>query len=547
MGNSKNTNNATGNVVSELKVFDNEQFGSTRVVLINDEPWFIGKDIASALGYENGSRDTKRHVDAEDRRVEMLPQYQNGTLVSKVLLINESGLYSLILSSKLPKAKEFKRWVTSEILPSIRKYGGYIDQKEGDTEEDILKKWFLLACITMGIQQRDLAEKIKLLEQKDEMLAVQAPKVMYHDTVLRHPGAICPSILAKDYGITVVEFNLLLHRMGIQFKRSNGKGKTWLLYKKYANKNYVLTKTEIQDGEEVYVITHFTHEGRMWLYYLLKECGIVPIHEKYPGLTPAPPSRDELSLALAKHHTKGKSEAEILFRQYRQILQDIKAMEQLEIDSVDEMEKVQQEMEEGRKRLSLMEWLVEGLQSSKDGNCAYWVIYCSFMDGSQPSGLYDILERIAENCTCVDRSTYYRVRSKALDELNKIMSISFLGKNQSLLNIESCTASELLEAYRMACRMAVAPTFLGLKNELFTEQKRLAEELVDSLLEQKQQGEYWVLRCTFMSDPEPTTEEEIISLIAEVHKKYDRSSYYRIRTKAIKRVEVLLDERRKVI
>ena len=369
MGNSKNTNNASGNVVSELKVFDNEQFGSTRVVMINDEPWFIGKDIASALGYENGSRDTKRHVDVEDRRVEMLPQYQNGTLVSK----------------------------------------------------------------------------------------------------------------------------------------------------------------------------------RMWLYYLLKECGIVPIHEKYPGLTPEPPSRDELSLALAKHHTKGKSEAEILLRQYRQILQDIKAMEQLEIDSIDEMEKVQQEMEEGRKRLSLMEWLVEGLKSSKDGDCAYWVIYCSFMDGSQPSGLDDILGRIEESCACVDRSTYYRVRSKALDELDKIMSISFLGKNQSLLNFESCTALELLEAYRMACQMAVAPAFLGLKNELFTEQKRLAEELVVSLLEQKQQGEHWVLRCTFMSNPESATEEGIISLIAEVHKKYDRSSYYRIRTKAIKRVEVLLDERRKVI
>ena len=118
--------------MNEIKVFSHKELGGVRVLEINGQPWFIGKDVANILGYENGSRDIKRHVDEEDRRTEMLPQYQNGTLVSKALIINESGLYSLILSSKLPKAREFKRWVTSEVLPSIRKTGGYVAGNETD-------------------------------------------------------------------------------------------------------------------------------------------------------------------------------------------------------------------------------------------------------------------------------------------------------------------------------------------------------------------------------------------------------------------------------
>ena len=100
-----------------------------RTLTIEDEPWFVGKDVADILGYQNGSRDINRHVDEEDRQ-----NYQNGTFGNRgVTVINESGLYSLILSSKLPQAKEFKRWVTSEVLPAIRKQGGFIRE---DLDED---------------------------------------------------------------------------------------------------------------------------------------------------------------------------------------------------------------------------------------------------------------------------------------------------------------------------------------------------------------------------------------------------------------------------
>lgn len=126
----------------ELQIFTNEEFGEMRTLLIDDQPWFVGKDVAKVLGYENQNRDIVTHVDVEDRKMLDKTQYENGIEFNyKELgqrggwIINESGLYSLILSSKLPNAKKFKRWVTSEVLPQIRITGGYID--EGATSQQL--------------------------------------------------------------------------------------------------------------------------------------------------------------------------------------------------------------------------------------------------------------------------------------------------------------------------------------------------------------------------------------------------------------------------
>ena len=108
--------------MNELKIFKNNDFGEIRTVTINGEPHFVGKDVAEILEYQNGSRDINRHVDPEDRIKTMV---FDGNQDKETILINESGLYSLILSSKMPKAKNFKRWVTSEVLPEIRKTGSY--------------------------------------------------------------------------------------------------------------------------------------------------------------------------------------------------------------------------------------------------------------------------------------------------------------------------------------------------------------------------------------------------------------------------------------
>ena len=108
--------------MNEITVFNNDEFGSIRTVTIENEPWFVGKDVAEVLGYQNGSRDINRHVDDEDK---LCTKIEYAGQKRELTIINESGLYSLILSSKLPNAKKFKRWVTSEVLPSIRKTGSY--------------------------------------------------------------------------------------------------------------------------------------------------------------------------------------------------------------------------------------------------------------------------------------------------------------------------------------------------------------------------------------------------------------------------------------
>ncbi len=127
--------------MDNLQIFKNNRFGSIRMLKIKDEPYFVGKDIANVLGYRNGSRDIERHVDEEDRTITLV---FDGTQYRNTICINESGLYSLILSSKLPKAKEFKRWVTSEVLPSIRKTGSYgeldIEKVIGMTVSETVKQ-----------------------------------------------------------------------------------------------------------------------------------------------------------------------------------------------------------------------------------------------------------------------------------------------------------------------------------------------------------------------------------------------------------------------
>lgn len=141
--------------MSEIQIYSNPDFGQIRTVSIDNEPWFVGKDVTDILGYQNGSRDINRHVDEDDRR-----NYQNGTSDINnrgVIIINESGLYSLILSSKLPNAKEFKRWVTSEVLPSIRKHGAYLtDQKAYDITHNPNSLAELLLQAGEQLKQKDI-------------------------------------------------------------------------------------------------------------------------------------------------------------------------------------------------------------------------------------------------------------------------------------------------------------------------------------------------------------------------------------------------------
>lgn len=173
--------------MNNLQIFNSPEFGQVRTIRQNGEPWFVGKDVAEILGYTNPSKALVDHVDDEDK-------LNNDSLSSLGQrggwLINESGLYSLILSSKMPKAKEFKRWVTSEVIPAIRKTGGYIADSENMTDAEIMAKAVLVAQST--IRQRD--QRIKELESD---VAAAKPKVLFADAVSASDSTILIGDLAK--------------------------------------------------------------------------------------------------------------------------------------------------------------------------------------------------------------------------------------------------------------------------------------------------------------------------------------------------------------
>lgn len=158
--------------MNNLKIFENAEFGKIRTMEQNGEPWFVGKDVADILGYKNGSRDINSHVDEEDRL-----KYQISTAgqMREQTFINESGLYSLVLSSKLPTAKIFKRWITKEVIPAIRKHGGYLTPEK--TEELLRNPDLLIQMLT------DLKiERAKRAEAEQQLKAAE-PKVIFADAV----------------------------------------------------------------------------------------------------------------------------------------------------------------------------------------------------------------------------------------------------------------------------------------------------------------------------------------------------------------------------
>lgn len=156
---------------NSLRVFDNEEFGTIRTVMIDGEPWFVGKDVAEALGYTNPRDALSKHVDDEDKKTVAIRDGIRGN--PNVTVINESGVYSLILSSKLPNAKKFKRWVTAEILPSVRQTGSYSEKPMTLAEQALAQAQIL---VDHEKQLAELSESVDKLERfNDGIVAVLAP------------------------------------------------------------------------------------------------------------------------------------------------------------------------------------------------------------------------------------------------------------------------------------------------------------------------------------------------------------------------------------
>ena len=198
--------------MNELQIFNSPEFGQVRTIIKDNEVWFVGKDVCDILKYQNGSRDINRHVDEEDRIKEMIAQYQNGTLVkTQTILINESGLFSLALSSKLPKAKEFKRWITKEVIPSIRKHGGYLTPAK---IEEVLSNPDTIIMLATELKQ----ERAKRIEHEQKIEA-DKPEVLFAEAVETAKSSILVGELAKlikQNGIDIGQQRLF------NFMRENG-------------------------------------------------------------------------------------------------------------------------------------------------------------------------------------------------------------------------------------------------------------------------------------------------------------------------------------
>lgn len=262
--------------MNDIQIFENSEFGKIRTLKINGEPWFVGKDIAENLGYTESAKAVRKYVDSEDKGVSKMDT-PGGK--QDIIIINESGLYSLVLSSKLPSAKAFKKWVTSEVLPSIRKHGAYMT-------EQVLEEVTKNPDFMIGLLQKLKAEKQKNEELQTAVMAQSRqisemkPKASYYDIVLNCKDLVSVTQIAKDYGKSAQWLNNFLAEKKIQFKRN----KNWLLYQKYSEAGYASTKTQIfngRDGEvHTSVHTYWTQKGRLFLYGLLKQHGFLPIIEK---------------------------------------------------------------------------------------------------------------------------------------------------------------------------------------------------------------------------------------------------------------------------
>ncbi len=262
--------------MNDIQVFNSPEFGEIRTVEIDGKPYFVGADVAKALGYKRGTKAVQDHVDEEDR--DAVPIQDSIGRMQNTPIINESGLYSLILSSKLPSAKRFKHWVTSEVLPAIRKHGIYAT--EDVTDKILNNPEFGIELLTKYKEERDkrkfLSEQV-LTQQK--LISELKPKADYVDHILKSTSSVKTTQIAKDYGMSARAFNKLLYELGIQYKV----GDQWVLYAKYQACGYVRSVTyeyRHRDGRlDVRMCTEWTQKGRLFLYETLKREGYLPLME----------------------------------------------------------------------------------------------------------------------------------------------------------------------------------------------------------------------------------------------------------------------------
>lgn len=263
--------------MNDLQIFNSEEFGEIRTVVVNNEPMFCLADVCKALDLEQVSR-VKSRLNKDgvttSKVIDRLGRKQTATF------INESNLYKTIFQSRKESAERFTEWVTSEVLPSIRKNGGYIAGQENMTDEELLANAVLVA--QKKIAERD--KKIQVLEtevvEMNNTISEMQPKVNYVDMILNSKSTVLVTQIAQDYGMSAKAFNKILNDLRVQHKV----GGQWILYRQYQGLGYVHSKTiditRSSGQADVVMQTEWTQKGRLFLYELLKKHGAYPLIER---------------------------------------------------------------------------------------------------------------------------------------------------------------------------------------------------------------------------------------------------------------------------
>jgi prophage antirepressor-like protein len=252
---------------NQLQQFHSDEFGSLEILTINGKPYFPAVECASVLGYRNPRKAVIDHCKGDGVTNRYATDRLGRTQEKKY--ITEGNLYRLIIRSKLPAAVRFEAWVCDEILPSVRRHGAYATP--GTLDEMYANPEFAEALL------KRLAEECKKNIALEELAEGLAPKARYCDLVLHSTSVIPVSLIAKDYGMSAMAFNSLLHELGIQYKIAD----TWLLYQDYAGRGYTQTRTYHVGENTVAMHTCWTQKGRLFLYAVLKSRGIVPMIEEF--------------------------------------------------------------------------------------------------------------------------------------------------------------------------------------------------------------------------------------------------------------------------
>jgi anti-repressor protein len=259
--------------MNQLQKVFNYQERPVRTILKDGEPWFVAKDVCEVLEIA----DARQAVDRldEDERC-LIPVADSLGRQQETYTVNEPGLYSLILGSRKPEAKNFKRWITHEVLPSIRKHGAYMTPEK--IEEVLLNPDTIIQLATTLKAEREKNHQLRLANmQKDQVINELQPKATYYDLVLQNKNLLSVTKIAKDYGMSATALNKMLAEEKVQFRQ----GDCWLLYQRYAERGYTQSKTQVIDEGRTKLHTYWTQKGRLFIYDLLKnKRGILPVMER---------------------------------------------------------------------------------------------------------------------------------------------------------------------------------------------------------------------------------------------------------------------------